>query len=117
MTSIEERNAVWNGIQAIADFELATRDPQQELCLEAKFGSSASSKESFMWIIVSDEQAEALRRSPLRRTLRRLTNQFITDIEKPLKILEGQRPKVALVRESRLNSLYRWTQTQGLDLV
>lgn len=90
---------------------------EQKLFDSAYFGSSAGSPETFLWVIVSDEQKQDLiTRRPLRKALRELNNQLMQELEEPIKTLGGQRPNISLVRESRLDALFRWSQSKNLDL-
>lgn len=74
--------------EAALDVEYALANHWHErktgLFQDANFGASKTTRETFFWIIVSDEQKQSLRRRPLRKALNVFTEQFIQNVKRPL---------------------------------
>lgn len=107
--------AVWEAISSIAEYSLDGK--AQGLLENTHFGSSKDGKESFVWVVVSDEQRKNLQKRPFRKALNQLTDRLMEDLEEPLTVTGGRRPKIAFVRESHVDRLFRWIEARKLDVI
>ncbi len=99
-------HAGWELMNLVA--ELGIDSTKLGIASDVLYGSSLKSSETYVWVVMSEEQQERLKSSSVRKNLRRLTGTMFEQMVEPLQALGLNRPFVSIVREDRVSSLNKW---------
>lgn len=112
--TMDRLTAGWLAIEASAiHWDAGTQDG---IFNNTLFASSLQHPETYLFIVVSKKQRQALKHASVRRRLTRLNDAFLRETSESFQVLDLNRPFISMVRESRVNQLHRWAGQREFTL-